>query len=111
MSAAADSVDLGACPLLTRAFTLLGKRWNALILDVLSQRPARFSEIHRAVPGLSDRVLGERLHELVEAGLIDHQADANSIALYSLTNVGARLVPGLDAIRDWAHHLTREAPA
>ena len=95
---------LEACPLLTRAFELLGKRWNALILDVLSTRPARFSEIHRAVPRLSDRVLGERLHELVEAGLLGRKEDAGA-TLYSLTGTGARLKPGLDELRAWAQTL------
>lgn len=109
MSARADRNDLGACPLLTRAFTLLGKRWNALILDVLAQRPARFGELHRAVPRLSDRVLGERLHELLDAGLVQRYDDGSGITWYALTSIGASLKPGLDAIRQWAQLLAEEA--
>lgn len=101
---------LEACPLLTRAFELLGKRWNALILDVLSSRPARFSEIHRAVPGLSDRVLGERLHELVQAGLLA-RSEQGIATSYSLTETGTRLKPALDELRAWAHTLPPSAPA
>lgn len=108
MNAPPDHADLEACPLLTRAFTLLGKRWNALILDVLSQRPARFNEIHRAVPRLSDRVLGERLHELVEAGIVERLGGDGNVARYALTDTGKKLMPGLDTIRDWARLLTAE---
>ena len=46
---------------MTAAFELLGKRWTALVLDVLAVRPARFCEVQRAIPGLSDRLLAERL--------------------------------------------------
>ncbi|MEZ5098565.1 MAG: helix-turn-helix domain-containing protein [Thermoleophilia bacterium] len=100
---------LEACPLLTRAFALLGKRWNALILDVLSVRPARFSEIHRAVPGLSDRILGERLHELVDAGLLERR-ERGAATTYALTDIGVRLKPGLDELRAWAATLPDDEP-
>lgn len=96
-----ERARLEACPLLTRAFALLGKRWNALILDVLATRPARFSEIHRAVPGLSDRILGERLHELVDAGLLA-RSEQGAATTYALTMIGQRLKPGLDELRAWA---------
>lgn len=103
--ASSTQPDLEACPLLTRAFRILGKRWNALILDVLAQRPARFSELHRAVPRLSDRVLGERLTELVDAGLVERLSEEDGPARYSLSERGTRLLPGLDSIRDWARLL------
>ncbi len=96
---------LEACPSLTLAFNLLGKRWTALILDVLAHRPARFTEIHRAVPNLSDRVLGERLHELAEAGLVAREEGEHGSVTYSLTDIGADLMPGLDALRAWAASL------
>lgn len=88
--------------MLTTAFELLGKRWNALILDVLSLRAARFSELHRAVPNLSDRVLGERLHELVEGGLVERRDGENGPTVYALTATGRELTPALEAIRAWA---------
>ena len=63
----AEQTPLQTCPRLAGAFELFGKRWNAVIIDVLLQRPARFAELSRAVPGLSQRVLSERLRELAEA--------------------------------------------
>lgn len=96
-----DADRLEACPHLTGAFTLLGKRWSALILDLLAARPARFSELDEAIPGLSDRMLGERLRELVAAGLLEHRRPAQGPATYGLTDAGRSLQPALEAIRDW----------
>jgi DNA-binding HxlR family transcriptional regulator len=92
---------LEVCPALASAFELLGKRWTALILDVLAVRPARFCEINRAIPGLSDRLLAERLRELVGAGLVRHDADGTA-PFYELTAEGRRLLPGFNEIRRWA---------
>jgi DNA-binding HxlR family transcriptional regulator len=96
---------LEACPALATAFELLGKRWTALILDVLAARPARFCEVHRAIPGLSDRLLAERLRELTAAGLVHRGADTGQPTAYQLTESGERLLPGLNEIRSWARTL------
>jgi DNA-binding HxlR family transcriptional regulator len=96
-----DRVSLDACPNLTFAFEILGKRWSALILDLLGSRPARFSEILRAVPGLSDKMLAERLAELMDHGLITRSVEDVSVT-YALTGNGRELAPALDAIRRWA---------
>ena len=100
-----DESTLEVCPRLTIAFDILGKRWSALILDVLSHRPARFSELHAAVPRLSERVLSERLVELTDAGLVVRSQDSNGTQHYELTSTGVRLTPALDAIRTWANDL------
>jgi len=96
-----DGTPLECCPDLRAAFDLLGKRWTALILDVLAARPARFCELHRAIPGLSDRLLAERLRELVAAGVVC-RSEQPAGAAYELTERGRRLMPGLDELRGWA---------
>jgi DNA-binding HxlR family transcriptional regulator len=97
---------LAACPALAAAFELLGKRWTALILDVIANRPARFCEIQRAIPGLSDRLLTERLRELAAHGLVDREP-ADGKVVYDLTPMGRRLVPAFNEIRGWALQLER----
>ncbi len=97
-----DRPPLECCPDLRAAFDLLGKRWTALILDVLAARPAHFCEIHRAIPGLSDRLLAERLRELVAAGVVCRSGGPDARAAYQLTERGRRLLPGLDELRGWA---------
>ena len=96
-----DSEPLEACPALTAAFELLGKRWTALILDVLAARPARFCEIHRAIPGLSDRLLTERLRELMAADLVQAERRRSHESVRAHRK-GRAAAPGLDEIRDWA---------
>jgi DNA-binding HxlR family transcriptional regulator len=97
--------DLRACPALAVAFALLGKRWTALILDVIAARPARFGEIQRAIPGLSERLLAERLRELASHGLVERRAPTGGTIIYELTPLGVRLLPALDEIRTWARDL------
>jgi DNA-binding HxlR family transcriptional regulator len=99
-----EEAELRSCPRLASAFELFGKRWNAVIIDVLLQRPARFGELSRAVPGLSQRILSERLRELAGAGLVERHVDTGSpvSVTYSLTERGQSLAPAMEAMREWA---------
>ena len=61
-----EIVSRGAvCPLYHQAVELLGRRWTGAIVAALAGGAIRFGEIAAAVPGLSDRMLSERLKELV----------------------------------------------
>ena len=45
------------CPKFEKSFSILGKKWNGLIIDVLLERgPQRFGELKEKIPMLSDRV-------------------------------------------------------
>lgn len=105
MEPAVDAERIEACPRLARAFALLGKRWTALILDILVQRPARFAEIHRAIPNLSERLLSERLQELIVAGVVERQSGTGGPTRYALSSSGELLAPALEALRKWADEL------
>src|ERR1700737_2239569 len=89
---------------LTRAFTLLGKRWSGVILGLLLQGPARFAVLARTIPGISERMLSDRLNELARAGLIDRTVlDGPPLGvLYQLTDSGRAIGPGLLRLGDWA---------
>jgi DNA-binding HxlR family transcriptional regulator len=89
-----------ACPCAPRTgavFTLLGKRWNGQIIDLLLQGPARFGQLVTGLPGLSHRVLTERLTELQVAGLI-----TRTTSHYVLTPRGEGLRPAIDALATWS---------
>ena len=62
--------DSAYCPYFQATIELIGKRWTASILRALFSGATRFTDIARAVPGLSHRLLTERLNELVDAGLV-----------------------------------------
>ena len=94
---------------LVRAFDLLGKRWTGGLLGTLRGGPVGFRALARAVPGISDSVLSDRLGELAEAGLVARKvAEGPPVSVtYSLTEAGRALLPALEQIRLWAErHLT-----
>jgi len=89
---------------LVRAFQFLGKRWNGILLGTLVRGPAGFAQLKRAVPGISDSVLSERLTELAGAGLVERIVDAGPpvAVTYRATEAGQALVPALQALTAWA---------
>ena len=89
---------------LTQAFTLLGKRWSGVILGLLLQGPARFAVLARTIPGISERMLSDRLNELARAGLLDRTVlDGPPLGVvYRLTESGRAIGPGLLRLGEWA---------
>jgi DNA-binding HxlR family transcriptional regulator len=68
-------------------FTLqvLGGKWKTVILCYLKVRPLRYAELRKVMPKLSDKVLSQRLRELVDAGLVSRKkADNGKAELYAL---------------------------
>jgi DNA-binding HxlR family transcriptional regulator len=94
---------------LVRAFDLLGKRWTGVLLATLREGQVGFRALARAVPGISDSVLSDRLGELTGAGLITRTvAEGPPVSVtYTLTRAGRELLPALEQIGRWAErHLT-----
>jgi DNA-binding HxlR family transcriptional regulator len=94
----------GVCPDFHAAIELIGKRWTGAIVSALTEGPMRFGELARAVPGLSDRLLSQRLRELEEAGVVERDVEAGTPVRvsYSLTEKGADLRPAIAELRAWA---------
>ena len=82
----------------------MGKRWTLPILAALMHGPARFSEVARAVPGLSERVMSERLQELCEAGLVERRVSPGPplTTSYRLTAQGECLRPAVESLLEAA---------
>lgn len=98
---------------MTRVFALLGKRWTGLIVAVLTQRAVYFSELRRAIPKISERMLSDRLSELAEAGLLTREVEPGPPlrVAYRLTAAGRALGPALEELRVWAvAHLPERSP-
>jgi DNA-binding HxlR family transcriptional regulator len=102
-TATADAC-IPAAAALARAFQFLGKRWNAVVLGHLSAGPAGFRELARAIDGISDSVLSDRLADLTKGGLITRTVDEGPplAVSYALTERGRALMPALDQIAVWA---------
>lgn len=92
------------CPLYHRAVELVGRRWTGAILMVLLQGASRFTDIAQAVPGLSDRLLSERLKELEAEGIVTRTLHAETPVRieYQLTDKGRDLSSVAEAVGEWA---------
>ena len=80
---------------------LLGRRWTGVILRDLLRGPARFSDLRRSIPGLSDRLLVERLNELEFEGFVERLV-TDELVTYQLTAKGEDLRAALSAVSEHA---------
>jgi DNA-binding HxlR family transcriptional regulator len=83
----------------------MGRKWIGLIVHVLAEGEKRFSELAGTVPGISSRILSQRLAELESDGLVTRTVIPESPVRvhYALTDKGMELRPILAGLADWAH--------
>ncbi len=83
-----------------KVLRLIGDYWTLNVLMELRNGELRFSELQRALDGISPVTLTNRLKKLDEAELISRTAqsrDKQSV-VYGLNDCGRKLIPILDAI-------------
>ncbi|MDP9471257.1 MAG: helix-turn-helix transcriptional regulator [Chloroflexota bacterium] len=92
------------CPIYHRAIELIGRRWTGAILRVLLSGQTRFSDVTAAIPGLSDRLLSERLKELEAEGIVTRTVIPETPVRieYRLTEKGRALSHVINAVSEWA---------
>ena len=101
------------CPRYERAMAILGKKWTGLILRSLMEGSRRFSGMCAYAPGLSDRLLSQRLQELEEVGIVERRVYSERPVLveYTLTPKGQELRQVVEAVQLWADRWeAREMP-
>lgn len=110
-----DEASGAICPNYHRAIEMIGRRWTGAILLALSHGAGRFCALTAAVPGLSDRMLSERLKELEAEGIVQRTViPTTPVAVtYQLTEKGEALQGVMDAVSQWAHDwlAPKSAPA
>ena len=84
----------------------VGDKWSLLVIAMLEQRPiqrARFSELKRAVPGISQRMLTATLRSLERDGLLTRHiyAEVPPRVEYQLTPLGKRFMQPVRVLVDW----------
>ncbi|MGZ3496384.1 MAG: winged helix-turn-helix transcriptional regulator [Vulcanimicrobiaceae bacterium] len=106
-----SKIEVTLCPRFHRAVELIGRRWTGAIVRTLLFGERRFNELLVAIPGISDRLLTERLRELEAADIVHRevQADSPVRVIYRLTERGAELEPALNEIARWAERWIPEA--
>lgn len=92
------------CPRYHHAVELLGGRWTGAIVRALLSGATRFTDLTHAIPGLSDRMLSERLKELEAEGVVERCVipDTPVRVEYRLTDKGRALAGAVQAISAWA---------
>ncbi|MXO60241.1 transcriptional regulator [Altererythrobacter salegens] len=86
------------------ALEVLGERWSLLIVRELMLGPMRFSAIRAELPGLSAKILTERLAGLEAAGVLRRTTlpPPASVQVYELTQWGLEAAPVLRTLVQWA---------
>ena len=87
----------------------VGDKWSLLVIAMLEQRPtarARFSELKRSIPGISQRMLTATLRSLERDGLLTRHvyAEVPPRVEYALTEKGPALLPIVDDMRAYGEH-------
>jgi DNA-binding HxlR family transcriptional regulator len=92
------------CPKYHHAVELIGRRWTGCILRALFNDVSRFSELSGSIPGLSDRMLAERLKELEAEGIVQRTVIPETPVRveYALTTKGRDLDAVMQALSGWA---------
>jgi DNA-binding HxlR family transcriptional regulator len=97
--------DAAFCPYFQQAVELVGRRWSGAIARALLAGPLRFSELERALPGVSGRALTLRLRELEAEGVVAREVEPTSPVRvrYALTEKGRALEEVVAGVERWAH--------
>ncbi|GAA1069937.1 MULTISPECIES: helix-turn-helix domain-containing protein [Kitasatospora] len=79
-------------------------KWTLLVVATLDEGRLRFGELHRHIPGISQRMLTLTLRNLQRDGLVSRTAHAEvpPRVEYALTDLGRSLIPPALALAGWA---------
>lgn len=99
------SEDEGVCPL-RELLSRLGDKWSVLLILTLARMPeerARFSELKRSLPDISQRMLTATLRNLERDGLISREmfAEVPPRVEYQLTDLGLSILNPMREIVKW----------
>ncbi|HEX5218781.1 MAG TPA: helix-turn-helix domain-containing protein [Verrucomicrobiae bacterium] len=81
---------------------VVGCKWSAAVLAAIGRGVTRPGQLERFVPGISTKVLNERLRKLLDYSLITRTEHPGRILRveYSLTRTGRKLAALIEQIRD-----------
>mgnify|MGYP003649544306 CR=1 FL=1 len=96
------SFDVEACPI-QFTLTMMSGKWKPALIHMLIAAPMRFGALRRALPGISHKMLTQRLRELETDGLVHREVfpEVPPRVEYSLSERGHTLAPVLVALYDW----------
>ncbi len=94
------------------ALELIGERWSLLVVRELMLGPLRFTDLRAALPGISAKVLSERLAGLEQAGVVVRSTLPPPAAaqVYGLTEWGYLAEPAIQELGRWAARAASHDP-
>jgi len=94
-----------SCDGVSNVLARVGDKWSVLIVVLLGDGPRRFSELKRAIDGISQRMLTLTLRGLERDGLVTRTVFPTIPPRvdYALTDLGRSLWPPVQALGEWAH--------
>lgn len=94
--------ELPPCPVAT-TLMLIGNKWKIFIIQQLMDRPFRFSELCRAIPGISEKVLTDNLRAMEKDGLITRTVfpEVPPRTEYALSELGNTMRPIIESMATW----------
>ena len=94
--------ELPPCPVVT-TLMLIGNKWKIFIIQQLMDRPFRFSELRRAIPGISEKVLTDNLRAMEKDGLITRTVfpEVPPRTEYALSELGNTMRPIIESMATW----------
>jgi DNA-binding HxlR family transcriptional regulator len=94
----------------TTTLQVIGGRWKLILIANMLSQPRRFSELQRAVPYATRKMLTEQLRELEADGIVHREVypQMPPKVEYSLTPLGQTLRPVIEAILLWGRQHDRE---
>jgi DNA-binding HxlR family transcriptional regulator len=99
-------------PEISAALKVFSGKWTLMILCQLSKRVARFNELKRTIPGITQHMLTASLRELEANGIVQRTvyAEVPPRVEYRMTPHGRSLKPVIEALADWGRlHLKQQA--
>jgi DNA-binding HxlR family transcriptional regulator len=104
MSPSHNELSRNACPAVREVLNRVGDKWSVLIVALLGNGPKRFSELRRAIEGISQRMLTLTLRGLERDGLISRSVEPTIPPRvdYELTPMGRTLLEPIMALAAWA---------
>ena len=94
--------ELPECPVATTV-QLVGSKWKLLIMRNLLQRPWRFNELRKSLPGISQKVRTDSLRSMEEDGIVIRTVypEVPPRVEYALSNLGESMRPIIKALEEW----------
>jgi len=92
----------GAVPVAAMVESIVGCKWSLSLLRLAADGTSRPSALLRACPGLSAKVMNERLHKMQRFGIVRRSVVGDKPPVevdYTLTPFGRRFVELLDEVR------------